>query len=132
MNGSLLISTKLNSPTLSNSTIEKYRHNLEVIRNTASQIIKDFELFGIEIAFSGNEQSAYEELKTQIILVISNLYNENYPTFNALLYRIDVDEKKVQEVLRDSSKENQAELLSQLILEREFIKVLFKKLYKNS
>jgi hypothetical protein len=27
--------------------IEKYRHDLEVIRNTALQVAKDFELYGI-------------------------------------------------------------------------------------
>ncbi|MEP7168464.1 MAG: hypothetical protein ABI855_03780 [Bacteroidota bacterium] len=119
----------MNGQTLNNSSIEKYHHDLEVIRNAASQIIKDFELFGIEITFSGNEQTAYEELKSQIIPVLINLFCKNYSTFYALLYRIDIDENKVREILMDSSKENPSEELSKLILEREFIKVLFKKFY---
>ena len=82
--------------------------------------------------FSGNEQVAYEELKSQIIPVLNNLYKNNYSLFNSLLYRIDVDEKKVQQVLLNVSKEHQAEELSKLILEREFIKAMFKKLYKIS
>jgi hypothetical protein len=122
----------LNNPALSNTAIEKYRHDLEVIRNTALQVIKDFELLGIEITFSGNEHSAYEELKAQIIPALTMLYKEKNSAFNALLYRIDVNENKVQKILLNSSKENQAEELSKLVLEREFIKVLFKKLYKNS
>jgi len=119
----------LSKPEINNSTIEKYRHDLEIIRNTASQIIKDFELFGIEITFSGNEHTAYEELKSQIIPVLSALYKNNYSNFNSLLYRVDVNEIKVLEILRNSVKEEQPEQLAKLILEREFIKVLFKKLY---
>ena len=119
----------MNNPAPGNTAIEKYRHDLEVIRNTALQVIKDFELLGIEITFSGNEHSAYEELKAQIIPALTNLYKEKYSTFNELLYRIDVNENKVQQILRNSSKENQAEELSKLVLEREFIKVLLKKLY---
>ena len=45
--------------------IEKYRRDLEIIRLTAEQVIKDFQIFGFEIVFSGNEYTAYEELKTQ-------------------------------------------------------------------
>ncbi|HKR04502.1 MAG TPA: hypothetical protein VJY62_07685, partial [Bacteroidia bacterium] len=104
----------MNNPAPGNTAIEKYRHDLEVIRNTALQVIKDFELLGIEITFSGNEHSAYEELKAQIIPALTNLYKEKYSTFNELLYRIDVNENKVQQILRNSSKENQAEELSKL------------------
>ncbi|MBK7970619.1 MAG: hypothetical protein IPK08_17750 [Bacteroidetes bacterium] len=32
-------------------TPELYRHDLEIVRNTAAQVIKDFGLAGIEIAF---------------------------------------------------------------------------------
>jgi hypothetical protein len=119
----------LNKPILNNSAVEKYRHDLEVIRNTAKQVVKDFDLFGIEITFSGNELTAYEELKTQIIPALTNLYKEKYSIFNALLYRIDVDENKLQEVLRDAPKTYHAEELARLILEREFIKTIYKKLY---
>lgn len=119
----------MNNPLPGNTAIEKYRHDLEVIRHTALQVIKDFELSGIEITFSGNEHAAYEELKAQIIPALTNLYKEKHSAFNALLYRIDVNENKVQQILRNSSGENQAEELSKLVLERKFIKVLFKKLY---
>jgi hypothetical protein len=121
----------LNPPAINNSRVEKYRHDQEVIRHTASQIIKDFELFGIEIKFSGNEQVAYEELKSQIIPALNNLYKNNYSLFNSLLYRIDVEERKVEYVIHSIPKEYQAEELSKLILEREFIKAIFKKVLQE-
>lgn len=122
----------MSKPVIDTSSVERYRHDFELIRNTASQIIRDFELFGIEITFSGNEQTAYDELKLQIVPILSALYKNDYSKFNSLLYRIDVDENKVSEVLRNTVKEEQAEQLSHLILERELIKAIFKKLYKNS
>ena len=119
----------MNKPVLNNSTIEKYGQDPDVIQNTVKQIIKDFGLFGIEITFSGDEFKAYKELKTQIIPVLTNLYQENNFTFNALLYRIDVDEKSVQQIFKDVPKNCQAEALSSLIIQREFVKCVYKKLY---
>ena len=117
---------------MENSQIEKYRHDLEVIRDTARQIIKDFELFGIEITFSGNEQTAYQELKEQIIPALRKLYNYETSSFMSLLYRIDADEKKVNEILNSSTEKNKAEQLADIVIEREFMKVLLRKLYSGS
>lgn len=55
-------------------TPELYRHDLEIVRNTAAQVIKDFGLAGIEIAFSGNPQTAYQELLQQVTPGLELLY----------------------------------------------------------
>lgn len=114
---------------MENHQLEKYRHDLEVIRNTAKQIIKDFELFGNEITFSGNEQTAYEELKEQIVPILAELSKNETGKFQSLLYRIDVDEKKVLETLSNPSEKLRAEHLANLVIEREFVKAIFRKLY---
>lgn len=116
------------SPLLENLQIEKYRHDLEVIRNTAKQVIKDFGLSGVEIYFSGNEQSAYDELKEQLVPVLAKLYKNG--TLSALLYRIDADEKKVNEILNSHTEKYKAQQLANLVIEREFIKVLLRKMYQ--
>ena len=67
--------------------IEKYRHDLEVIRMTAEQVKKDFAFHNIEITFSGNEMTAYDELKAQLIPLLSKLFTENKPRLMQLLYR---------------------------------------------
>ncbi|MFI5219673.1 MAG: hypothetical protein ACHQNT_09300 [Bacteroidia bacterium] len=110
--------------------IEKYRHDLEIIRNTAQQVIKDFSLHGVEITFSGNELTAYDELKQQLIPALAKLHQAG--TFTALLYRIDVDEKKVNEILNNSATKDIASQLASLVIEREFMKVLLRKLYSGS
>ena len=109
--------------------IEKYRHDLEIIRLTADQIIKDFELFGREIKFSGNELTAYEELKNQIAPALATLYQNNVSTFQSLLYRIDISEKKFSEILNDSKTNDFEDTLAEAVIQREFQKVLTRKFF---
>jgi hypothetical protein len=101
--------------------IEKYRHDLEVIRNTALQVAKDFELYGIEIALPADETHAYESLKAQMIPVIEQWMSQNPERLGQLLYRIDVNEKEYAAA-------PDASILAHLILERELIKVITRKL----
>ena len=131
MKGFLPISVKPNKQKMNNADVEKYRHDLEVIRNTAAQVIKDFELFGIEIKCSRDEYTAYNELKAQLIPVLQNLHKKNFSLFNSLLYRIDVSEKKIKETLMDFTGDQLSEQLAQLVIEREFAKVLFRKLHSK-
>jgi hypothetical protein len=97
-------------------TPEKYRHDLEVVRNTGAQVIKDFGMFGVDISFSGNPETAYRELLHQT-------------SFMALLYRIDVSEKKVNELIGIEKKPAFFAKLAEVVVEREFMKVLIRKLF---
>ena len=84
-------------------TPEKYRHDLEVVRNTAMQVIKDFGMAGIEINFSGNPERAYQELLDQSFPALKGLYQQNPGSFMALLYRIDVEVRKVKQLSENLS-----------------------------
>jgi len=110
---------------------EKYRHDLEVVQNTAKQVIRDFDLVGVEIHFSGNTQTAYTELLQQVTPALTGLYKKNQVAFNALLYRIDVDEKKYRILQQNSHGDLFYRQLSELVIEREFIKVLTRKLFSS-
>jgi hypothetical protein len=112
------------------SDIVHYRHDLEVIRMTAEQVKKDFSFHQMEITFSGNEQTAYAELKAQVTPLLAELFEKNRARLMQLLYRVDVPEKDFKKVLALNADE-QAEKLSGIILEREFMKALTKKLYSQ-
>ncbi len=111
--------------------ITSYRYDLFFIRETAKQIIKDFDFFGIEISFSGNAESAYEELKSQLLPLISNLLKKDYSKILSVLYRIDVMEKKITKAFLPQYKENRPALLSDLIIERELQKVVVRKIFSE-
>ena len=112
------------------SEIEQYRYDFEIIRLTAEQVIKDFGTHGIEINFSGNELTAYQELITQIKPVLLHLYQEDKSAFQSLLYRIDIHEKKFRALL-NYSKEEFPERLAELVVHREFQKILLRKYFSG-
>ncbi|MDQ3051340.1 MAG: hypothetical protein M3Q95_10685 [Bacteroidota bacterium] len=116
---------------MSSNTPDKYRHDLEVVRDTARQVMKDFGMAGIEINFSGNPQTAYQELVDQALPALKGLYQKNTGAFMALLYRIDVEEYKVKKLSDTASGNDFFSQLAALVIEREFMKVLIRKLFSS-
>ena len=111
---------------------EKYRYDLEIIRGTAEQIIRDFNIDGFEIIFSGNPHNAFEELKTQIGPVIKKQFTDDKSTFQSLLYRIDINEKDYKHALASLTSPEVEEKLSELIIRREFQKVITRKYFSDT
>jgi hypothetical protein len=111
--------------------IEKYRYDLEVIRMTAEQVKKDFAIQKMEITFSGNEMNAYEELKSQLIPHLSKMLSGNRSQLMQLLYRIDVPERDWKKVVMMDDENAQTVRLTEIILEREFMKALTRKMFSG-
>lgn len=110
---------------------EKYRRDFEIIRETVAQVIKDFNMTGLEITFSGNELLAYQELKEQIASILLELIKNHSSQFQSLLYRVDIDEKYLNKFLGDEHPFSYSEAIAELILQREFQKVLSRKFYSK-
>ena len=116
---------------ISISNISQYFNRLDLIKNTAEQIIKDFEMFGLEIKFSGNAYNAYEELFDQIEPHINELITSNQSKFMGGLYRIDVSDTQIKTAMIDHGSESFSEVISDLIIKRELQKVVIRNHYKN-
>ena len=112
--------------------IEKYRADLQLIRDVADQLAKDFGTRDIRIKFSGNETMAYQELYDQVRPVIVSWYGSDPGTLMDMLYRIDIDEGKAGRILSGKNSELIGNQLTELILEREFMKCLYRKLFKTN
>jgi hypothetical protein len=117
-------------PEFSQSEMESYRNQAEIIRLTADQVIKDFGLFGLEISFSGNIINAYNELFEQLNSCILLLLANDYGKLLSLLYHIDISEKEMNRKLSGVSQE-QPEIITGMILDRELKKVIIRKYYKG-
>ena len=111
--------------------LEAYRKDFEIVRLTAEQLIKDFGMHGFRIDFSGNELTAWNELKMQVQPILYDLYQKNKSSFQALLYRIDISEKQLRE-LYSAGKGDFPEMLAEAVLRREFQKVLIRKFYSGT
>jgi len=114
------------------SNISQYFNKLELIKDTANQIIKDFDMFGLEIKFSGNAYNAYEELFEQIEPHIKKLIDSNQSKFMGILYRIDVSDEQIKKAVNENTSEPFSEIITDLIIKRELQKVVIRQHYKTA
>lgn len=106
-------------------------NSLELLNETAEQIIKDFGISGIEIKFSGNADNAYHELFSQIEPHILRLLWEDTRKLQQLLYRIDIPERQASIALKGEEGRTPPQMLTELIIKRELQKVVIRKFYSN-
>ncbi len=111
------------------SEIEKSRLNDQIIRDTASQVIKDFASFGMKVSFPSDINFAYDSLFAQLKIIIAELLQREPERLSALLYQIDLDERKIR---AEPELFTEHEFISEMILEREFMKVLTRHYFKNN
>lgn len=109
--------------------IEKSKFNEKIVKETADQVIKDFGTFGLDISFPADLNFAYDELFEQLKIIIFELMQKNPSRLSALLYQIDVDEKKMKQDAPEIFSEH--EWITDMILEREFLKVLTRHYFRN-
>jgi hypothetical protein len=76
-----------------------------------------------EIGIEVKEQFSQQEILEELVRQISDLINHDFDRLVSLLYRIDVDEKKLQAELAKSPDRDAAELIAGLILERQLQKI---------
>ncbi len=113
------------------TNISQYFNRLDLIKATAEQIIKDFDMFGLEIQFSGNPYNAYEELFKQIEPHISQLIHFNRQKFMGILYRIDLSDEQLKKAVENNSSESFSAIVGDLIIKRELQKVVIRNRYKK-
>lgn len=109
-----------------------YINRLDLIKSAAQQIIKDFDMFGLEITFSGNPYNAYEELFDQIEPHINNLITNDQQKFMAILYRIDVSDTQIKKAVNENASESFSEIITDQIIKRELQKVVIRNHFKNT
>lgn len=110
------------------SEIEKFRLNELIIRDTALQVIKDFASFGMVVSFPVDISYAYETLFQQLKIIIAELLQREPEKLSSLLYQIDLDESRMKS---EPALFTEHEYISEMILEREFLKVLTRYYFKN-
>ncbi len=111
--------------------VSLYINRLDLIKDTANQIIKDFDMFGMEIKFSGSVYNAYEELFDQIRPRIENLISNNHQKFMGILYRIDLSEEQIKKAVNENFSEPFSDIITDLIIKRELQKVVIRSQFKK-
>ncbi|MCB0408610.1 MAG: hypothetical protein KDD29_00210 [Flavobacteriales bacterium] len=117
-------------PTL--SELSAYYHRTDLLEKVVLQIQKDFNWFNIAIQFQEtSELSPYQQLYQQILPLVDEMLNDNYPKLLALLYRIDLDEDFLNRKLKEIANADTDEVIADLIIKRELQKVIIREAYKS-
>lgn len=117
-------------PVVSNQNVEALLNREEIVRQTAEQIMKDFGMFGVEITFSGNTETAYHELHQQLIDQISILIERNYDLLVSVLYQVDITDREIARTQADLPDYSHIEVVAHQVIVRDLKKVLLRRYFK--
>ncbi len=84
----------------------------------------------IEVTNSLNADSL-NEMRPKLIVLINELINKDFQLLVQLLYRIDVNEKKIRLYLNEKPNEDSAIVLADLIIERQQQKIETRKKFRS-
>ena len=119
----------MNLPSL--TELSPYYNRIDLLEQVVEQVKKDFNWFRFEITFKGKEESPYQELYNQILPLIDELLNDDYPKLMAMLYRIDLDEDFLNRKLKEAEQADTGEVITDLIIKRELQKVIIRDMYST-
>ncbi|HEY6906583.1 MAG TPA: hypothetical protein VI230_03905 [Ignavibacteriaceae bacterium] len=97
-----------------------------------SEIIKkDFDKAGITSIIASKEIDNLDQLKQQLKGKITELLDKNYEKLINILYRIDINEDKLNELFGSRNRDNIPDRLADLIIERQLQKISIRNRYKT-
>jgi hypothetical protein len=80
-------------------------------------------LLNKELSLEFSEKLAMDELEQQLTDHINHLINTDFEKLIYYLYRIDVNESKMKQLLQQQGGENAAQLIARLIIDRQLQKI---------
>ena len=89
-------------------------------------------LLNKELSLQLSEQLAMEELEHQLTNHNNHLINTDFEKLIYYLYRIDVNETKMKQLLQQQGGENAAQLIAKLIIDRQLQKLKSRAEYRQN
>lgn len=84
-----------------------------------------------DMAIALPETISLLQLRQKLSIHINDLIKNNFEMLLALLYRIDVSEKKLKDVLSNNQASDAGDIIADLIIERQQQKITFKKQFTS-
>ena len=117
---------------LSSEDFSRYQRSVWLLQAVVDQVNKDFRLQGFDVEFSGEGETAYQELTDQLRPVVEYMLENQTEKFWNLIYGIDLNERKVKQILFGDQEDIDAILeLTDMILKRELQKVVIRFYYSG-
>jgi hypothetical protein len=93
--------------------------------------IELIEAINKDMAMQLPDNIALNELQNKLKEYIDHLVQHNFEKLVSLLYRIDVSESKLKQLLQNNGGKDAAEIIAQLIVERQLQKIKTRKEFKQ-
>lgn len=77
------------------------------------------------------EAISFEQLHQELAAFINHLINTNFEKLISLLYRIDISEAKLKELLQHNEDKNAGEIIAALIIERQQQKIKTRQMFSR-
>ncbi|GAB1405303.1 MAG: hypothetical protein PHX54_03170 [Lentimicrobiaceae bacterium] len=115
-------------------TVDKlslYEAKEKLIRQTVAQLSKDFAQFGLEITFPDSMKMAYPHVLHEVTGHLDSLFAGDQSRLASLLYHIDIAEIEIVDAWSQHPGQSRTHILAELILFREFKKVIYRNHYSR-
>ncbi len=76
-----------------------------------------------DFALTIEEKSTMQDLLDILAKYINDLIHNNFEKLISLLYRIDISEKKLKQLLQDQPNEDAGKIIARMVIERELQKI---------
>lgn len=77
------------------------------------------------------EHLSVDNLHEKLRFAINRMILEDFTFLVSLLYRLDVSERKLKDILKTNSQDDAGKLIAQLIIERQLEKLRTRRLFNN-
>ncbi len=96
-------------------------------------VVQHFEVenFNKDIFKGANKKNPFDVLIENLTIVINDLLDYDMSKLLNILYKIDVNERQLKQILSEEKPENIAHEIAKLVVEREKQKVLTREKYRN-
>jgi hypothetical protein len=94
----------------------------------AEQLVKDFEMCGIDLQFEDHDA---ETIIEELTITVGSLIAHDSKRLVQFLYRVDLNERTLVNMLNVASEQDIAVPMSMMILEREGKKVMLRQRYSS-
>lgn len=121
----------MNLPVITTHNIAELFNKEEIVLDTIKQIQKDFDMYGIELHFTGEVAEAYNQMMQQLTPQLTRLLVSERSKLQSVLYRVDLSEKSLQKAIENTPDKTLPEVMAHEIIVRELKKVLTRHYFKS-
>lgn len=106
-------------------------NNDEILNGLISKLDNDFQISGKNLPAGNDFENSLNEIKKYLIEKIIAQMEKNFERFLNTLYRIDLDENKLNDILANQAVSEIPGLIADMIIERQVQRVRTQLLYKQ-